>query len=259
MKCYNVKEISYNDGTKQVIVYDSPVFYDVENTGESVRYCNDNGVEFNPETGEIRSESQKEHCINSSLSRTKQTIYNIAHNNKWEYFITITISEENEDRYNYNKCVKLLSKWLNNMKHQNPDMIYLIVPEMHEDGAFHFHGLLSHADLKLTPAINAKTGKKIRGVYNIGAYKWGFTTCSKVRNTVKCSSYISKYITKSVLTMTANRKRYFCSKGLEKLNQKKQYITDEAELEKMVKKADYVKRVKVKGTESYVTYYHMSE
>ena len=47
------------------------------------------------------------------------------------------------------------------------------------------------------------------------SFKYGFTTVSKIEDTQKVSSYITKYITKELISATKGKHRYLYSKNLE--------------------------------------------
>lgn len=193
---YNVKEKQYQNGEKLTIVYSTSVEYG---------HAFDRGVRGHSET--------PENSALSSQKRTKQTIIDLSKNNNWEYFITITFDKEKIDRYNYDIITKKLSQKINNIKKSKcPNLSYIIVPELHKDGAFHFHGLFSNVgDLKIIDS-----GKKSQNqtIFNLPDFNLGFTSATKVVDTKKVSYYISKYITKELMNHTFNKKRYWRSKDL---------------------------------------------
>ena len=73
------------------------------------------------------------------------------------------------DYKDYSQVSSLLQKFTNNLKHQNPNLRYLIVPELHPNtGGIHFHGLLADCpNLKLVEAKSPRTGKPIYKVKDI--------------------------------------------------------------------------------------------
>lgn len=170
--------------------------------------------ELKPTEKEIAE--KKAHTMISSKNRTINKIYEIARANMWEYFITLTFDPKKIDRFDYDVCVDALKKWLNNMKHNYaPDLKYLIVPELHKDGAYHFHGLIGN-----TGSIQfVDSGVRTRYhevIYNIENYKLGFTTATKVKDSNKASGYLTKYITKDLCATTKGKKRYWQSYNLDK-------------------------------------------
>jgi hypothetical protein len=153
-------------------------------------------------------------CIVSSTNRTKNMVYNYARGDVWNWFITLTFNKNKINRYSFEECSKRLRKWLNNMKNiYAPDMKYLVVPEQHKDGAWHFHGLLSNTGaMVFNKDCNKYTGELLETksglqIYNFGNYKMGFSTATPITDTAKASSYITKYITKDLSQNTKGFRR----------------------------------------------------
>uniref|UniRef100_UPI001F25B1EF rolling circle replication-associated protein n=1 Tax=Enterocloster aldenensis TaxID=358742 RepID=UPI001F25B1EF len=168
----------------------------------------------------------KDHVSDVSLKRTRKKVYDYAKSNEWEWFVTFTFSPDKVDRYDYDECTKKLSKWIKNLKmRSSPALSYLVVPEQHKDGAYHFHGLFSGIDdkqiiwtgkyvVKRVPGNRSKFVRTKEKIYKIGSYKLGWMTATRVREMEKVTSYITKYITKDMLDGLHGRKRYWCSRNL---------------------------------------------
>lgn len=227
---YNVKVKHYlNEST--VSIYGSPICC----PGEAVR-CDDYGVILerkswapptelveNPFSGEWeclvdmdemerQMEERRMESVRSSLSRTVTAISDLSRSNPWEWFATFTFDERMVDRYDYPAVSKALSTWLSNIRRKCPDLRYLVVPELHKDGAYHFHGLLANCDgLGLVYSGVIQKGKK---VYNISSFHLGFTNVQEVTDTNRVSVYVTKYITKDLCELTPGKKRYWCSRNL---------------------------------------------
>lgn len=141
-----------------------------------------------------------------SLSRTKKTIRDLALCNDFEYFFTQTF-KPSFDRYDLDFCVDLIKKKFKAYKRKNPSFCYLVLYEYHKDGAVHLHGLLKAVE-------DEELVKNINGYFT---FKYlsslGFNSLSKIQDNIKCSNYITKYITKS-FCKTSHNQIYFCSKGL---------------------------------------------
>lgn len=165
---------------------------------------------------ELAIERKKEHSLYSSLNRTRSALYMYARQCNWEYFITLTYSPDKiESRYDFSLCMKKAHKWIDNCKQRKAkDLLYLLVPEQHEDGAWHLHGLLANT----TGLTFVDSGKKHKGqiVYNLVDWTLGFSTATKVTDTYKVSAYITKYITKDLCSVTSGKQRYFVSKTIPK-------------------------------------------
>lgn len=92
---------------------------------------------------------------------------------------------------------------------------WVIVPEQHEDGAYHFHGLVA-GNLPLTPSGKKwynKVERKLVPVYNVGNYEFGWTTATEILSPHKVSSYVAKYLTKQI-AVPKGKKCYWASKSL---------------------------------------------
>lgn len=154
------------------------------------------------------------------LKKVRENILDLSFNySKWEYFITLTFDFRNREEYSHDKAIELLSKWLNNQKHQNKNMIYLLVPEFHKSGRLHFHGLIANVPTWQFEKARYKSGrlKIVNGlqIYNLINYDLGFVEISEIQSQEKVSNYITKYATKELITLK-NKKRYWYSRNLKK-------------------------------------------
>lgn len=159
-----------------------------------------------------RTPQQIEHCLQSSVNRTKNTVYALALANNWEWFYTFTFDPAKVDSYNYDAVTKALKTWLDDTRRMYaPNMRYIIVPELHESGRYHFHGLF--ADVDKIPVV---LGAGQSDIYNLPTYDYGYTTASKIKDSDSTCSYCLKYITKELCATTQNKKRYWRSRNLSK-------------------------------------------
>ncbi|WP_113673881.1 hypothetical protein [Vallitalea guaymasensis] len=172
----------------------------------------------------------KDRSIISSLNRTVNKIYEYARSNDWEYFVTLTFNT-NIDRYDYSVCSRCVKSFIDDIRRDNPDMRYIVVPELHKDGAYHFHGIFSNIpNVKMIDSgiysfgkytwkkekIPEKLLKECRLIYNMGRYNYGYSDIQKVEDSKKTANYICKYITKELVVATKNKKRYWASRNLNK-------------------------------------------
>lgn len=171
--------------------------------------------------------AQEQRCLYSSMNRTKNKVYYLARSNDWEWFFTLTFDPVLVDSYNYDDCTAKLSVWLNNMRKKCPDMKYLVVPEQHKSGRWHFHGLFANCD-NLGFVDSGKRTKTGDIIYNVGKYRLGFSTATKVRDPRRVTQYIGKYITKDLCAVTKGKKRYWCSRNLDQAEVEKKYYTPDA-------------------------------
>lgn len=231
MPSYNVRLYDYKY-SQQIRVYERTINREEQNEKRIDGKKKKKNISTEQKENEReRTQEEIEHSMEVSVNRTKQNIYQLARANDWHWFITLTFDQEKIDSANYDVLVSLTRKWFNNVKYRKcPDMKYLIVPELHKDGIhYHFHGLLADCD-GLTFAYSGivKNGKK---VYNIMDFKFGFTTATRVDDTKKVSSYISKYITKDLEKNIKGKRRFLNSKNCEKAKITEYCMTEDEKLE----------------------------
>ena len=173
--------------------------------------------------------------LNNNITRARTTVRELGYCNQWELFFTFTINQQFYDRYNLADFRKVLSQWIRNYnKKYSLKIKYLLIPEQHKDGAWHFHGFLiglpiSHLKkFEIGDIMGQKIADKVLAgctVYNWLAYqgKFGFCSLETIRNQERAVNYIIKYITKelaqSVDSLGAHL--YYASKGLERAEELK--------------------------------------
>ena len=159
----------------------------------------------------------EERTRKDNLKRAKDKVFEIASANKWDWMITLTLDKEKIDRYNPDEVQKLVCKWFDNQV-QRRGLKYLVVPELHKDGAIHFHGLCNDAlDFISADRYKIKGSKKpvglstlkkygykpedenVQEVFNIKNFPYGFSTALRLDdNVMAVSLYMTKYITKDL-------------------------------------------------------------
>lgn len=237
---YNLKIIEFPNGEVQTRYYDKPMV----STKEECMYEDSNEI-INPfdysktkrlediENKRELTPEEKENNRYRNFNRTKQMVFQYARCANWEYFITLTFSGDKVDRYNFDECSKKARAWLHNQRTRYaPDLMYLLVPEQHKDGAWHFHGLLANTG----NMSFIDSGHKDKGdiIYNMVKWQYGFTTATRVKDIHKVAKYIGKYITKSLCDITPGRKRYFPSHNLPMPKVSTMYIDSDDEYEKVM-------------------------
>lgn len=151
----------------------------------------------------------KEDC---NLARTKSAIRELALCNDWDWFVTLTLSADKQDRYDVDGYVHDLGVWIGNYnKKFNTKLKYLLIPEQHKDGAWHMHGLFSGVSAD-SVAVNRF------GYYAIPYYenRFGYISMSKIRDTKKTAAYITKYVSKDLDTTAIGlcKHMFYHSRGL---------------------------------------------
>ena len=177
------------------------------------------------ESVEIEAQ-RKAHSQRVSVTRSKNKIHDLARSETWEYFVTLTYDSSKTDRYDYNACLSKCRKWLNNQRSRYAqDLAYIFVPEKHKDGAYHFHGLVANVGNmkfddsgKVAIGKNAVTrtekNKSYPTIYNLGGWRFGWSTATKVKDSFKATNYITKYVTKDICADLKGKHRYIASKNL---------------------------------------------
>lgn len=222
---YNIKIVHYKDFDEVQFFRSSVICRDdllIDEDGViSKKEKKEKKKYFNPFSGEMEEVidmNEQDFYKYVAFKRSKNMIYKLACNNKpWDYFVTFTFNSDKVDRYNFSEVSKKLSKWIDNIKQKYgcKDMGYIIVPEKHKDGAWHFHGLFKNCD-NLNFIDSGIKDNQGRVIYNISNYKFGFTTATKLSDIDKAVSYILKYISKDLFgDNLKGKKRYWRSKNLE--------------------------------------------
>lgn len=127
-----------------------------------------------------------------AAARAAKRVYELCACNEFRYFFTLTLSPEKIDRYDYKAIIERFRVWASNLV-QRHGLRYVAVPEFHQDGAVHFHGLAS-GDLRLVDS-----GRKWRGkvVYNVASWRLGYTTAVELTGDyLAAARYVAKYVTK---------------------------------------------------------------
>lgn len=165
-------------------------------------------------------EEEKRRGEHLHLVRAKEKIFDLARANTWDWFVTITFSPEECDRYDYKSCYDLLKRYTRFLKDKRCK--YLFVPDRHKDGAYHFHGLVQGKLPSTMAYVTDKTGKyRPRSdehgniVYNVIGSRLGWTTATRVRDTERVSNYITKYISKA-MEVPPGQHRYLASRSLKR-------------------------------------------
>jgi len=170
-----------------------------------------------------RAKGQRERS-EAMLKRARNSIrYLVASNSTVgnSYFFTATFAENVRD---YSAAVVVWEKFRRILRKEFPEMSYVVVPELQQRGAWHFHAVFFN--LPSVPKLQEKYGKMInsRGM-TVDAWMFHFTqlwtrandsqvinrcSISLCRHPVALSRYVSKYLTKETGTaVPADRRCYF--------------------------------------------------
>lgn len=174
------------------------------------------------------SNKAKEHHdtkLDASISRARRVVLELALCNEWEYFCTFTISKDKFDRTDLAAWNKKFKQWLRDQrKKYGRPFRFVLVPEQHEDGAWHMHGLFDSSPVLVSFRELLDSGENVpyklvkNGYYNWIDYqkKFGFCSFSKIKDKTAVSFYIVKYISKSLAEscMPVGMSLYSASDGL---------------------------------------------
>lgn len=131
MPVYNsVSKIDLNGEIYKKVVFDRPII----KTGPKGH------LKRKEKHMEITEEEKKR--ISQCRAKNKVRDY-VMVNQDLKYFVTYTLSPKLvEDRYDEKKIYVQMKSWLKN-KVQREGFQYVLVPEEHKDGAWHFHGFVN--------------------------------------------------------------------------------------------------------------------
>lgn len=244
MEIYNTK-ISYYKNHMQVKVYDNSVkkgekkYKSLVRTSEQVqeeikekedclkKYYGDDTERAEREIEKLRYKRRSASAY-SSTQRTKKTILEYLLSNQWEYFCTFTFNPRLVDRTDFYEVSQKLSKWLQHLKERYAhDLMYVVVPELHEDGkSYHFHAVMSNiGSLQLSPFCHKNSDNEVtqvftkngQQIYVINQWRFGYSTAIELEHNAESSTkiayYMTKYITKDLCANTLNRRRYWVSRS----------------------------------------------
>lgn len=199
-------------------------FYKVEKFGASYRLIvflrglsgGSRGASDVDEPAEL-SEGEIESRFDSSISRSRCRVRELALCNHWDYFVTMTVAPDKFDRYNLPVIVKRFGEWVGNFnKRYGCKLRYIVIPEQHKNGAWHFHGLFSGV-----PSSALVTNE--HGYMDIPAYRdrFGYISLSPIEDKRRCATYVTKYISKDLARGMASDISYkgchlfYASRGLQ--------------------------------------------
>jgi len=163
-----------------------------------------------------------------NIFRAKSRIRELALCNRWDYFVTLTLSPEWGDRCDLPRWRKDLTHWLRDLhRRKGAEIKYLFVPEEHKKGGWHMHGFVRGipADMLRAFTLRERLPKYLRDklqkgftIYDWPAYrqKYGWVDLEPIRDAAAVSRYITKYVVKALqdVRLAANAHSFYSSQGL---------------------------------------------
>lgn len=128
-----------------------------------------------------------------SIRRARAAVRRLALANHFRWFVTLTLDGAKIDRYDTKAITKALNNWTDNMARRH-GLAYILVPERHKDGAFHFHGFCTDC---LQAVDSGHTDKDGHTIYNLPQWRLGFSTAIELYGDYATAvAYVTKYIGK---------------------------------------------------------------
>lgn len=165
-----------------------------------------------------------DHKLDNSISRARSRILELGLCNDWDYFCSFTIDPAKYDRFNLNAFYLDFSQFLRDQRKKGYAVKYLLVPERHENGAWHLHGLMSDLPPLVPFSDQLAAGLKVPLKLANGGYlnwveaskKFGYCSLGRIKSPIKSAFYMSKYMTKDNdrLVTDKSQKLFRCSTGL---------------------------------------------
>lgn len=175
----NARVIAYPSGDVDIMVGTTAMFSPVRHRAA-------------PAAREKGKKSEGDNLLRS-MRRARSKLRRLALSNEFQYFVTLTLDPEKIDRYDGAAVTKALGRWCDNMVRRH-GLRYILVPEQHKDGAFHFHGFMAGDGLV---AVDSGVEWDGRPVYNLPQWTLGFTTAQELYGTYSAAvGYCCKYIGK---------------------------------------------------------------
>ena len=180
-----------------------------------------------------RIDKEDDERFASSISKTKALIFELALCNEWTSFVHMTFDKTKHDRFDLHGIYGKISKFINNYDRLHQIKLgYLLVPEKHDDGAWHIHGLIMGLPddhlTKVTGTGNAfkHKNKTYDWVISARKYDWpafaksfGFIRLADILDIERVANYLRKEITTEKLKNAAkakNRKSFYSSESLKR-------------------------------------------
>lgn len=157
--------------------------------------------------------------FSESYSRSRSKVFQYALCNEWSYFITITVDPKRFDRWDLDVIWEYLTRFFRFYSRNFSRLTYLLVPERHKDGAWHFHGFLSGVlDSHLFPFISGIHPQKLVDAWYVNfpalGQVIGYVSLAPIKNHLAAAYYVAKYVTKEHAHDDFYQHLYYHSRGL---------------------------------------------
>lgn len=175
--------------------------------------------------------SVNEEKLDNNIVRARQKILEYCYCNDFNIFFTGTLNPDKWDRHDLVKFQSVFSRFIRHQRKKYGIQIdYVLIPEQHEDGAWHLHGFFQIQNLENISmvrqfSLKEKLPKYIRDKIKAGftIYDWpeyskkfGFCDLEYIQNREARANYVTKYVTKALAetTIEVGGHLYYPSRGL---------------------------------------------
>lgn len=221
---YTCKMKVYPSGSVAVTAADRPIF---RREGWEERHPRRSGFfglteadlndpAMKPDRAEWEAAQVKDRAnIRRSRQRAMTAVRDYALCNDFGYFVTLTLDQSKIDRYDLAEIVRAMRVWCDNQVRRH-GLKYILVPELHKDGAVHFHGFFPDGvEVVDSGTIIPPEGGKPRKprskrqraewlsggghvVYNLPDWGYGYSTAIELYGNYHAAvAYVCKYISKA--------------------------------------------------------------
>lgn len=207
---HNTRVKHYPDGTAEVLCASRQIFrvpgYERSNDWGEVSNKKDTSKAVTPE--------DEADNLARAQRRARTAVRDMALCNPMSYFVTLTFDPAVIDRYDIKAIMRRVNGWLDNAVRRK-GLAYILIPELHKDGAVHFHGFFNDAlgvidSGTMVPPGGGKPKRPRsaaqraawaeaggREVFNLPSWPYGFSTAMKLHGDYRAAvGYVCKYIAK---------------------------------------------------------------
>lgn len=167
--------------------------------------------------------------LDNNFSRARSMVLQYALCNFWEYFFTGTLDRAKQDRFDLDTYASRLMQFIRDKrKAYKARFQVLLVPEYHQDGAVHIHGLVHGlpGSAVIPFWCMRRMGANVPDTLANGGFlnwpdyqdKFGFCSLAPIRDPLATAFYISKYVSKDLSRRAGDlgKHLYFHSRPLQK-------------------------------------------
>ena len=214
VKFYNsVQKVDQSGAVYRGVAFSLPLIRRGEREEEPSKVLEFESLSKNNSSGDLKRDNKNEE---RAIRRARTNIRDYVKTNvDLNYFVTYTLDPKLVDRYDSIAIYSRVRDWLSN-RVRRKGFKYILVPEKHKDGAWHFHGFVNvplewaygYSVCKPVPPIGVSSSPMGVSVSPI------VSSSSSKSSRDKCINYMVSYVKKNMEKF--NGRYYLHSKNLEK-------------------------------------------